>query len=169
MLSLIGLIIYLLFILAGLLLVPLSLPGLWVIVGASVVYSLFADFQPSTSDLWVLFVLVILATLGELLEFGISVLGSKKMKVSNGAIVCSIVGGIVGAIIGAPIILIGSLIGLIVGVFLGAFAYEMVVKKDFVVALEASVATSFSRVTAMFVKTMIAFVMVVYLLVKMFL
>lgn len=132
------------------------------------IYSLITDFQPGESDLWVLGVVVILALLGEIIEFLIGVLGSKKLNVSNRAIVFSLIGGLLGALIGFPIIIVGSLIGLFIGAFLGAFIYEMFEQKNIAKALKASIACFFSRVTAMFFKTGIAFGIVVYLLVKTF-
>lgn len=165
-LSMIGFTVFVLVLLAGLFLVPLGLPGTWLIVANAFVYSLITDFQADRSDFWVLLFVIILAIVGEILEFGIGVLGSKGMKVSNGAIVCSIIGGILGAFIGFPLFLIGSIIGLLIGVFAGAFAYEILMKKDVRIALDASVKTFFSRIMSMFVKTFIAFVMVIYLLMK---
>lgn len=165
-LSIIGFVVFVLVLLAGLFLVPLGLPGTWLIVIDAFVYSLIADFQMGRSDFWVLLFVIILAIVGEILEFGIGVLGSKEMKVSNGAIVCSIIGGIVGVFVGFPLFLVGTIIGLLIGVFLGAFVYEMLVKKDVRIALDASIKTFFSRVMSIFAKTFIAFVMVVYLLMK---
>lgn len=166
--SAIGYIVYVLLLLIGLLLVPLGLPGAWLMVVVAFVYSLLTDFQAGQNDLWVLVVVVILALIGELLEFGIGVLGSKKLKVSNRAIIFSLIGGFIGAVVGFPIILIGSLIGLFVGAFLGAFIYEIFEQKNLAKALKSSIACFFSRVTAMFFKTGIAFAIVVYLLMKTF-
>jgi len=167
-LSAIGHIVYVLLLLIGLLLVPLGLPGTWLMVVVAFVYSMLTDFQTGQNDIWVLVVIVALAILAELFEFGIGVIGSKKLKVSNKAIISSLIGGFIGAILGFPIILIGSLIGLLIGVFVGAFIYEIFEQKNFIKALTTSMACFFSRVTAMFVKTAIAFAIVVYLLMKTF-
>ena len=167
-LSTLGLIIYVLLLLAALLLVPLGFPGTWLMVVASFVYSLVTDFQTGKSDFWVLFIVVVLAVVGEVLEFGIGVWGGKKMSVSNRTIVSSLIGGILGAFIGLPVLLIGSLVGFCLGVFLGAFISEILEKKDWRKAFQGALACFFSRVTAMFVKTGIGFAIVVYLLVKTF-
>lgn len=113
-------------------------------------------------------VVFVLALIAEALEFGIGVIGSKKLQVSNGALLCSIIGGLIGAVVGVPIMLVGSLLGLLLGVFLGAFVYEILTKKNFKQAFLSSLAAFFSRVVAIFVKTTIAFAMVIYLLMKMF-
>ena len=52
-LSSLGLVIYVLLLLAALLLVPLGFPGTWLMVVVSFVYSLIADFQTGKSDFWV--------------------------------------------------------------------------------------------------------------------
>ncbi|MDO8520316.1 MAG: DUF456 domain-containing protein [Deltaproteobacteria bacterium] len=165
-LSSIGFILFALGLLIGLVLVPLGLPGTWLIVSIAFLYSLFRDFQMGRNDFWVLLVVIFLALLAELLELGIGVIGSRKLKVSNGAIIASIAGGIIGAIIGVPVLLIGGLIGLFIGVFAGAFIYEWVASKDWRRALQGALATFFCRITSLFVKTFVAFMMVIYLLTK---
>lgn len=161
-------IFYILSLLTGLVLVPLGFPGTWLIVLSALVYSLASDFNSHSSDWVVVLIAGGLALMGELLEFGIGVVGSKKLNVSNGAILASIVGGILGAVIGVPVFLLGPLIGLLIGVFAGALAYEWYVQKDVRLALKSALGAFFSRVTALFVKTVLALGMVVYLLVKTF-
>src|SRR5262245_53268118 len=86
----------------GIVLVLFTLPGTWVIAAAALLYSLVRDFQASSD--WVVIVwLVVLALIGEAIEFATGTLGPKKVEVPTGAIVCSIIGGIVGAIVGVPV------------------------------------------------------------------
>lgn len=158
----------LLFTLAGIVLVPLGLPGTWVIVASAILYSLFFDFFPNRSDAWVIISLIILAILGEVLEFLVGTVGGKKLDVSTGAIIASVVGGLVGAIVGVPVFLVGSLLGLLLGAFLGALFYEWFVTRDFKLALGSAIAVFFSRMVASFVKTCIAIGMGVYLGFKIF-
>lgn len=159
---------YILSLLTGLVLVPLGFPGTWLIVLTAIVYSLAADFSALSSDWVVVLIAGGVALVGELLELGIGIIASRRFHVSNGAIVASIAGGILGAMIGVPVFLVGSLIGLFLGVFLGALAYELCVQRDFRLALKSALGAFFSRVTALFVKTVMALGMVVYLLVKTF-
>jgi uncharacterized protein YqgC (DUF456 family) len=151
------------FILGGIALVPLGLPGTWIIVGAAFLYSLFLDFSSKGSDFWVILTLILMAVVGEVIEFLVGTLGGKKFEVSTGAIIASFVGGILGAIIGVPVFLIGSLLGLLLGVFLGALIYELAVTKDWGVALKSAIAVFFSRLVASFMKTCIAVAMGIYL------
>jgi uncharacterized protein len=157
-----------LFTLAGIVLVPLGLPGTWLIVGVAFLYSFFFDFLPPGGDIWVLIVLITLAVLGEILEFLVGTLGGKQFDVSTGAIISSVVGGLIGAIIGVPVFLIGSLLGLLLGVFLGALIYELAMTKQIGLALKAALAVFFSRMVASFIKTCIAVGMGVYLGFKIF-
>ena len=85
-------------------------------------------------------ILIGLAALGEAIEFGTSVVGTKKMGGSGrGAtlsVVGSVIGGIAGAILGLPIPipLVGSLVGSLLfaslGAFIGAFIGEKWIGKS---------------------------------------
>ncbi len=161
-------IIVLLFSGAGIILVPLGLPGAWLIFSSAALYSLFYNFTPGKTDFWTLLILLLIASLGEILEFLVSVWGGKKLKVSNGALIASIIGGLIGAVVGVPVFLIGSLLGLLLGVFLGALVYEFLVEKDFSKALKAALAVFFSRLVASFMKTCLALGMFVYLCFRLF-
>ncbi|MDO8643400.1 MAG: DUF456 family protein [bacterium] len=54
----------------------------------------------------------------------------------------------------------------LIGVFAGAFIYEMAVSRDAGIAFKGAVSTFFCRITSLFVKTFVAFMMVIYLLTK---
>ncbi len=116
----------------------IGMPGNWGIVVVAILWMFFgpADYQFS----WlVVFVLTMLALVGEALEFGASVFGTKKLGGSSrGAtlsVIGSIIGGIVGAIFGIPIpiplvgILIGSLLFAGIGAWIGATIGEKWVGK----------------------------------------
>lgn len=153
----------------GIVMVPFGLPGVWLIVGSSILYSLFYDYSPQASDFWVNGMLIFLGLIAEALEFLVGTLGGKMMtEISTGAIVSSIVGGIIGAIIGVPVFLIGSFLGLLLGAFLGAFIYEFLIQKNFIIALKSATAVFFSRMVASFLKTCLAVGMTLYLGFKLF-
>lgn len=145
--------------------VPLSLPGTWILVAFSGIYALFLQFNAS-SDWKVLLILFLIASLAEIFEFLVSFVGGKKLQVSNGALWSSIVGGLIGAFVGVPVFLIGSLLGLLLGTFLGAFLYELAVQKSLGTAIKAAIAVFFSRLVASFVKTSLALGMWIYLVFK---
>lgn len=161
-------ILFVLFLLGGLILVPLGFPGTWLMVVAAFLYSLVTDFRAGHTDFWVVATTITLAVLAEGVEYGIGLMAGRKFKVSDQTVFASLIGGVLGAIIGLPVALIGSLLGLFLGVFLGAFIYEMYLHKDWQKASKASLGAFFSRVIALFIKTMVAFVMVIYLFVRAF-
>ena len=158
-----------LLILVGIVLVPLTLPGTWLIVAAGGLYAIFFSFDGgATSAWWVIAWLIGVAAFGEIVEFGVGTLGGKAVKVSNGAIVSAFIGGIIGLFIGVPIFLIGSLIGLFIGAFLGAFIYEMVVLKSFGRAFVTACAVLATRLVASLLKVMLAIGMGIFLGFKIF-
>jgi hypothetical protein len=106
----------------GLALVPLGLPGLWVMVGAALLYS-FAE--PDRIGVPTLVMLVALAIVAEVLEFLAAGKYAQKYGGSKRAGWGAIIGGIVGAIVGVPVPIIGSVIGAFVGSFAGALVAEM--------------------------------------------
>ncbi|HEX5576440.1 MAG TPA: DUF456 domain-containing protein [Gemmatimonadales bacterium] len=106
----------------GLVLIPLGLPGLWVILLGIIGYGWYTDFDPF--GLWFLIAEIGLAFLGEVLESWIGFRFARRYGGSRRAGWGALIGGIVGAIVGVPILLIGSVIGGFVGAFLGATLFE---------------------------------------------
>ncbi len=116
--------IYILVSLAGLASLIFGLPGTFIILGASVLFGWYGGFSDITVR--VIIVLVVLALAGELIEFLLGILGSKKYESSNRAIVGSIIFGIIGAVMGAPFFFgIGAVIGAFAGAFAGAILMEL--------------------------------------------
>ncbi|MCI0482522.1 MAG: DUF456 domain-containing protein [Candidatus Dadabacteria bacterium] len=116
--------LYILISLAGLISLIFGLPGTFIILGASVLYGWYGGFSDITVR--VIIILVVLALAGELVEFLLGILGSKKYESSNRAIVGSIIFGIIGAVIGAPFFFgIGAVIGAFAGAFAGAILMEL--------------------------------------------
>lgn len=116
--------LYILISLAGLISLIFGLPGTFFILGASVLYGWYGGFSDITVR--VIIILVVLALAGELIEFLLGILGSKKYESSNRAIVGSIIFGIIGAVMGAPFFFgIGAVIGAFAGAFAGAILMEL--------------------------------------------
>ena len=116
--------LYILVSLAGLVSLIFGLPGTFIILGASVLYGWYGGFSEITVR--VIIILVVLALAGELIEFLLGILGSKKYESSNRAIVGSIIFGIIGAVMGAPFFFgIGAVIGAFAGAFAGAILMEL--------------------------------------------
>ena len=115
---------------AGWLLTLLGLPGNWLIVLGAAAYHLWgpADGRLELS-LSTLIALVVLATVGEILEFALGAVtatragGSRRAAV--GALGGGIAGGVAGMFVGIPIPIIGPVIAAVlfaaVGAMVGAF------------------------------------------------
>lgn len=113
--------------LCGLLLVPLGLPGLWVMLGATFVYWLAVPggaVGGLTMAVVGLFVVV-----AEVLEFTIAGQYAKKYGGSSRASWGAVVGGLLGAFVGIPVPVVGPLLGAFVGAFGGALLGELTVAR----------------------------------------
>jgi uncharacterized protein len=108
--------------LAGLVLIPFGLPGLWVIVLGVVGYGWLTDFQTMSATFMGL--IIALAVLGEVFESWVGFRFAQRYGGSSRAGWGALVGGLIGAIVGVPIPVIGSVIGGFVGAFLGAAVFE---------------------------------------------
>lgn len=106
----------------GLLLIPLGLPGLWVIVLGLLGYGWLTDFRTLSGGLVGL--AVGLAAVGEAVEAWIGFRFASRYGGSKRAGWGALVGGLAGAIVGVPVPVIGSVIGGFVGAFAGAALFE---------------------------------------------
>lgn len=108
--------------LISLFLIPLGLPGTWIMIGAAIGYDALVGGNPIG---WVTIVAtVVLAVIAEIFEFTLSTRYTKKYGGSRRAGWGAIIGGIVGALVGVPVPIIGSVIGAFVGSFAGALVAE---------------------------------------------
>jgi uncharacterized protein len=150
--------------------VPFSLPGNWLMVGVVALFAWFFPLNPGGSDMMVIVVVVLLAGLGELIDFLVNIVGNKKAHVPNGAIVFAMIGGLIGAILGVPVFLVGSLLGLLLGIFLGGFVYGYFIRPAGVqhaAPLQNALALAWqvtkSQAIALFAKTCVGLVIIVYM------
>jgi uncharacterized protein YqgC (DUF456 family) len=108
--------------LAGLFLIALGLPGLWVMVLGVMGYAWITDFH--AVGVAIMVTVLVLAGLGEGLEMWLGFGLARRYGGSKRAGWGALVGGLVGAGIGVPIPVIGSVIGGLVGAFAGAMLFE---------------------------------------------
>ncbi len=109
-------------ILVGLLLIPLGLPGLWVMVGGILAYGWLTSFR--SVGVAIIAIVLGLALLGEIIEAWIGFRFAKRYGGSSRSGWGALIGGLVGAVIGVPIAVIGSVIGAFIGSFIGAALFE---------------------------------------------
>lgn len=107
--------------LVSLFLIPLGLPGTWVMLAAGVGYSILV---PNSIGWFTLAGTTIIAIIAEIFEFTLAGTYARKYGGSKRASWGAIIGSIVGAIVGVPVPIIGSIIGAFVGAFLGALVFE---------------------------------------------
>ena len=108
--------------LLSLFIIPLGLPGTWVMLAAGVGYSILV---PDSIGMLVLFGTTAIAIVAEIFEFTLSGKYALKYGGSRRAGWGAIIGGTIGAIVGVPVPVIGPIIGAFAGSFIGAFAMEM--------------------------------------------
>ena len=108
--------------LVGLVLVPLGLPGLWVMVLGVIGYGWLTGF--ATVGVGTIALVVGLALAGEVVEAWLGFRAARRYGGSARAGWGALIGGIAGAVVGVPVPIIGSVIGAFVGAFAGAAAFE---------------------------------------------
>ena len=146
--------------LTGLISHVFGFPGNFIILAASLLLSWYGGFKEVT--ITVIALLLGLALLGELVEFILGVLGAKKYKSSNKAIIGSIVFGIIGGILGIPFFLgIGAVIGAFLGAFFGAFLVEFMLEKNVDRAMKSGWGAFIGRLAGTFFKGAIGIAMIV--------
>jgi hypothetical protein len=105
-----------------LLLIPLGLPGLWLMLVAAL--GLNALPGPAPIGLWTLAGAALLGVGAEVLEFTVAARYTTRYGGSRRAGWGAILGGLVGAVVGVPVPVVGSVVGAFVGAFLGAYLAE---------------------------------------------
>lgn len=133
--ELIGILIMAAAVLVGLALIPLGLPGLWVMVGGILVYGWLSDFR--SMGVATIVIILALAFAGELIESWLGFRYAKRYGGSARSGWGALIGGLVGAVIGVPIAVIGSVIGAFLGSFIGAALFELTYSRDAGVATRA--------------------------------
>lgn len=156
------LLLLLLALVGGLMLIPFGLPGLWVMVGAALLYSYVVP--GGGIGMPTLVGTVLLALVAEGAELALGGRYARKYGGSRRAEWGAIIGGVVGAIVGVPLPLIGSLIGAFVGAFAGAWVAER--SRGAAVGVSTKVATGalVGRIVAAAVKVGVGVVIAVWIL-----
>ncbi len=122
-------------VLVGLLLIPLGLPGLWVMVGGILAYGWMTGFR--SVGVTMIAIVLALAFFGEIVDNWIGFRYAKRYGGSSRSGWGALLGGLVGAMIGVPVALIGSVLGAFIGSFLGAVLFELSYSRQLGVATRA--------------------------------
>ena len=119
----------------GLAMIPLGLPGLWVMVGGILAYGWLTGFN--SVGVAMIAIVLALAFLGEIIENWIGFRYAKRYGGSTRSGWGALIGGLVGAVIGVPVAVIGSVIGAFIGSFIGAALFEYTYSRQAGVATRA--------------------------------
>jgi uncharacterized protein YqgC (DUF456 family) len=152
-----GITLFAVLLVAGLVLIPLGLPGLWVIVAGVLAYGWLTGFR--TVSVGIIALVLGLAFLGEIVEYWIGFRYTKRYGGSRRAGWGALIGGIVGAIVGVPVPVIGSVIGAFIGSFAGAALFEWLGAGHGPSAMRAGWGAVVGRAVAAAAKTALGLVM----------
>lgn len=152
---------------AGILLVLLTLPGLWLMTAAAGVYALLTHgihlgFKS-------LLALLILSLIGEILEISAGSAAAKQAGAGRRGMIGGLVGGIIGGIVGSfllPIVL--SIVGVCIGSFVGAGLFEMLGSRDAVHSVRVGWGAAKGRFQGMILKLAIGVAMSLLILIAAF-
>ena len=154
-LSIIGYIIFYLFLIIGLGANFVGLPGTAIIFVDALIFSLITNFEKIH---WkILIILGVMALAGELIEHLLTVVGAYKLGSSRRGVYGAVIGAIILGILMAPLFFgFGALIGAILGAFLGAFLMELSARKKVPSAAKVGIGSMFGRIAAIIIKLMLA-------------
>ncbi len=147
--------------LAGLFAVILSLPGIWLMILATIAYAALTGWR--YIGFWALVFFVLLGIIAEILETSASGAGAKRHGASRRGMVGAIVGGVIGAIVLSfviPIPVLGTFIGACLGSLLGAMLVELSIGKELQHSLRIGIGAARGRMIGMFWKLGIGSAMV---------
>jgi len=127
-------------------LVPLGLPGLWIMVAGVVGYGWLTAFR--SVGVATIAIVLGLALLGEVIEAWLGFRFARTFGGSRRSAWGALVGGIVGAVMGVPVPVVGSVIGAFVGSFAGAALFEYSLSRTPETAVRAGWGAVVGRATA---------------------
>jgi uncharacterized protein len=152
--------ILILVLVGALVIIPLGLPGTWVMVGAALLYN--AAVHERIGTVAIVGTLV-LALVGELLEFSLAARFTRRYGGSRRAGWGAILGGFAGAFVGVPVPVVGPVIGAFVGAFAGALVAELTVRGDHRTAARVATGALLGRVSAAAMKIALGMVIAVWI------
>jgi uncharacterized protein YqgC (DUF456 family) len=148
---------------AGLLLVPFSLPGLWLMDLGIVGFGWLTGFR--SVGVATIALVAGLALLAEIIEWWLGFRFTEKYGGSRRAGWGAFLGGIVGAMMGVPVPLLGSVIGAFIGAFVGAALFEYTRTRNSGAAARVGWGAVLGRAAAVGVKMGFGFIILIVALI----
>jgi hypothetical protein len=152
-------IVLVLVLLAGLVMLPFGLPGLWVMAGAVLID---AALPGHVAGLWLGVALAVVAGLAEVVEFVLAGRFARRYGGSRRAGWGAIIGSLVGAVVGVPVPAVGSMVGAFVGAFAGALVAEFTLRARLGPAARVATGALLGRVVAVAMKVGVGCAVIVW-------
>lgn len=149
-------ILLVLFMAGALVLVPLGLPGVWLMILVLLGMTVLGEVAWMTWG-----ILAGLALLAELVEWATVAWMGQRYGGSSRAFWGAVVGGIVGTLVGMPVPLFGPILAGVVGTFLGAGAVTLHETRSLETASRVGWGTALARTIAVGVKVAVGVVVLV--------
>jgi uncharacterized protein YqgC (DUF456 family) len=143
----------------GLILIPLGLPGLWIMVGGILGYGWLTDFR--SVGVATIAIALAIAFLGEIVDNWLGFRFAKRYGGSTRSGWGALLGGLVGAGVGVPVAIVGSVIGAFIGSFVGAAVFEYTYSRHAGVATRAGWGALLGRAAGSAAKIALGLVLVV--------
>ncbi len=144
----------------GLVLVCLTLPGIWVMVTATCGFAwLFSENE--VFSIWTLASIGLLAAASELIEFLAGLAGARKAGGGRRGSAGALVGCIIGAVFGTvfmPIPIFGTVFGSCLGAGVGAWSMELSGGMDYDQSVKVGVGAGAGRLAGTLVKILIGLI-----------
>jgi len=123
-----------------------SLPGNWLIIATTI---LFALWQKNIFSIYTIITAVILAVIGEIIEFLAGAGGAKAAGGGKKTMAAAIIGAIVGAIVGTvliPVPIFGTLLGASAGAGLAVLIVERKAGKELTQSLKTAAGAGLGQI-----------------------
>ena len=165
--EILGMIIFWIFLIVGVVIIPFGVAGTFIIVADALVYGLITGFDRITLPF--IGLLLAMALFVELVEALLGAVLAKKFGGSKWGMTGAIIGGTVGAIIGTPITpVLGTLLGGFIGAFIGALSLEWLHTSDLHNALKVGFGAFLGALGGKVTKIVVAIIMVIMVGVRVF-
>jgi uncharacterized protein YqgC (DUF456 family) len=132
-----------------LLLIPVGLPGIWLMLAAAIAYGALTGTALST---WALGTTLILALVAEVVEFFLGSHMARKFGGSRRSAWGALLGGLAGALLLSPLPVLGPMTGGFVGAFAGAWVGEWSVNPSADAATRTATGALIGRIAAVAIK-----------------